>query len=112
MDINEIRKMIEDLFEQYGEYVLYGDDETNNLPDIIKNALQFVEPIYCYRDNSKEYYLESIVKEILDQTDWNLEYFVIDEAFDSSGLDIYVLSFILEYNGNRIYSFHNFYGRG
>ena len=111
MDINEIRRMIEGLFEEYGEYVLYEEDEINDLPDIIKNALQNVEPIYGYQDDSNEYYLESIAEEILAQTDWNLEYFVIDEAFDSPGLDIYVLSFILEYDGNRIYSFHNFYER-
>lgn len=113
MNAYEVKKIIENLFEENGEYIVYDfNDEVLDAPQELKPILEKVEPAYSYQDG-KEYHLLDIAEELCRQAGCQLNRFEIDDAFDSPGLDIYVLSFIIIGDKNeQIISFHNFYERG
>jgi hypothetical protein len=112
MNAYEAKKIIENLFEENGEYVIYDfSDETLEVPQEIKPILEKLEPTYCYQEE-KEYCLQDIAEELCRQADSQLSKFEIDEAFNSPGLDIYILSFVIIGDKNeQIFSFNNLYYR-
>jgi hypothetical protein len=114
MNAYEVKNLIENLFTENGEYIIYDfNDEVLDAPQELKPILEKIEPIFSYQDDSKEYHIQDIAEELCKRAGCQLSKFEIDEAFDSPGLDIYVLSFIIIGDKNeQIVSFHNFYERG
>lgn len=112
MNAYEVKSLIESLFVENGEYIFYDpDDEVLDVSPEIKPILEKLEPCYSYQ-NGSEYHIQDIAEEVCKQAGCQLNKFEIDEAFDSPGLDIYVLSFIIIGDKNeQIISFHNFYER-
>lgn len=113
MNAYEVKSLIENLFEENGETVLYDfNDEDLDAPQEIKPILEKVEPTYSYQ-NEREYFLQDIAEGLCKQAGCQLSRFEIDEAFNSPGLDIYVLSFVIIGDKNeQIFSFNNLYYRG
>ena len=114
MNAYEVKSLIENLFVENGEYIFYDpDDEVLDIPPEIKSILEKLEPCYSYRSGGGEYYIQDIAEEVCKQAGCQLNKFEIDKVFDSPGLDIYVLSFIIIDDKNeQIVSFHNCYERG
>lgn len=113
MNAYEVKKIIENLFEENGEYIVYNsEDEVLAAPQELEPVLEKLEPSYSYL-GSQEYHLQYIAEELCRQAGCQLSRFEIDKAFDSPGLDIYVLSFVIIGDKNeQIFSFHNFFEMG
>ena len=65
MNAYEVKNLIENLFEENGETVLYNfNDEDLDAPQEIKPILEKIEPTYSYQ-SEKEYFLQDIAEELL-----------------------------------------------
>ena len=123
--IENIRATIEDVFIRCGDYICVDKDsgETwrdafrRTFPDLIEEDIDiFISIIHVHgweNDEDVEIRTEDFATILCERNGCDLIEWCTDQVFDSPGLDIFVLSFIIE-NGlcnDLTYSFHNVYYR-
>jgi hypothetical protein len=124
--IEDIRVTIEDVFVGCGDYICIDKDngETwrdafrRTFPDMLEEDIDILIAITnshgLENDEGVEIRTEDFATILCERNGCDLIEWCSDQVFDSPGLDIFVLSFIIE-NGLCIdltYSFHNAYYRG
>lgn len=124
-EINDIKETIENVFVECGDYICVDKDsgETwrnafrRKFPDLTEEDIDVLTSITnaheWENDMSVEMYTDEFADVLCKRNSCNLIKWCTDQVFDSCGLDIFVLSFMIE-NGlcnDLTYSFHNVYYR-
>lgn len=124
--INNIKETIEDVFVECGKYICVDKDtgETwrdafrRTFPNLLEEDIDIlisIVNIYGYENvEGIEMYTGEFARVLCERNDCDLIEWQVDQVLDSPGLDVFVLSFIIE-NGlcnDLTYSFHNVYYRG
>lgn len=124
-EINDIKETIEGVFVECGDYICVDKDsgETwrdafkRKLPDLVEEDIDILISITnahgWENDEGVEMCTDEFADVLCERNGCDLIEWCSDQVFDSPGLDIFVLSFIIE-NGlcnDLVYSFHNVYYR-
>lgn len=125
MDINEVKEIIEEIYSECGDYLCLdrAADESwesafhRTFPDLPKDCgeifIDFLRKHDWDLDMGVEISTEDFAWALCDKYNYQIDEWWSDNVFDSPGLDIYVLSFVLS-NGlsnDSVYSFNNVYYR-
>lgn len=123
--VNNIKETIEDIFVECGDYICVDKDsgETwrdafrRQFPDMLEEDIDILISIAnshgWLNDEGVEMCTDEFADVLCERNGYDLNEWCSDQVFDSPGLDVFVLSFIIE-NGlcNELtYSFHNVYYR-
>lgn len=123
--VNDIKETIENVFVECGDYICVDKDsgETwrdafrRKFPDLTEEDIDILISITnahgWENDMSVEMYTDEFADVLCKRNSCNLIEWRTDQVFDSCGLDIFVLSFMIE-NGlcnDLTYSFHNVHYR-
>ena len=123
--INNIKETIEDVYVECGDYICVDKDtgETwrdafrrkfpNLLEEDIDILISIINAHEWLNDEGVEMDTEEFANVLCERNDCDLIEWWTDQVFDSPGLDVFVLSFVIE-NGlcnDLTYSFHNVHYR-
>lgn len=123
MDINTVKEAIEEVYTEEGNYFSIDRDTGESwedafhrtLPGLPKGCFEIFKKIlkeHGYEsDDCVEISTEEFAYALCDTYNYQIEEWESDNVFDSPGLDIYVLSFVLS-NGlsnDLVYSLNNVY---
>ena len=112
LSASEIVKIVSTLYTDHGETISIDNDENlhayfdTEIISLIESGE--LKPDYEY-NGSVEYTVESICYALCDKYGYSVNDYVTDMVFDSPGLDVYVMSFVVEDGTGVISSFHNVY---
>lgn len=125
MDVNKVKEIIEEIYSECGEYICLdraANESWDNafcrtFPDLPKDCVEvFKEYLKKHDwdlDMDVEISTEDFAWELCDKYEYQIDDWESDNVFDSPGLDVYVLSFVLN-NGlsnDSVYSFNNVFYR-
>lgn len=125
MDINKVKEIIEEIYSECGEYLCldraanesWDDAFSRMFPDLSKVCVEvFKDYLKAHDwdlDTGVEISTEDFAWALCDKYEYQIDDWESDNVFDSPGLDVYVLSFVLS-NGlsnDLVYSFNNVYYR-
>ena len=113
MNVYELMKQFENDFETYGPNVsLDKPDWKDELPLEIVEAYEngFLIPNWEDTD-SIEFGIEDLAKAMCEANGFELIDYIVDEVFDSPGLDVYVASIVIADGDKKVVSYHNVYNR-
>lgn len=123
--INNIKETIEDIYVECGNYIYLDRDEgetwrdafRRKFPDLLEEDIDILISIAnahdWLNDEDIEMCTDEFAEVLCERNGCDLIEWQTDQVFDSCGLDIFVLSFIIE-NGlcnDLTYSFHNVHYR-
>ena len=113
MTVKEIMRQLENDFEAFGPNVnLEKPDWKDCVSPEIAEAYENDTLIPNYEDAEViEFGAEDIAKAICEANGFELIDYVVDQVFDSPGLDVYVASIVIADGDNIITSYHNVYER-
>lgn len=122
---NNIKETIEDIFVECGDYICVDKDgiETwrnafrRKFPNLLEEDIDILIAITnshgWENDEGIEMCTDEFADVLCERNGCNLAEWCSDQVFDSPGLDVFVLSFVIE-NGlcnDLVYSFHNVHYR-
>lgn len=122
-DINSVKEIIEEVFSEEGNYTCIERDTDESwedalhrsLPDLPEDCIEVLKGLVTKNgdesNNATEISTEEFAYALCDIYDYQIEEWECDNVFDSPGLDIYILSFVLS-NGpsnDFTYSLNNVY---
>jgi hypothetical protein len=125
MDINEVKEIIEEIYSECGDYLCLDraineswDDAFGRMfPDLSKVCVEVFKDYLKKHDwdldMGVEISTEDFAWALCDKYEYQIDDWESDNVFDSPGLDVYVLSFVLS-NGlsnDSVYSFNNVFYR-
>ena len=120
--IDEIREIIENVYSEYGDYICIDRDEDETwlqaferaFPDMTADVIDVLVAIQHPWKSSEgcEIEMELFALTLCEKCGYCIEIWQSDQVFDSCGLDIFVLTFIIRGDGNKLaYSINNTYYR-
>ena len=113
MNVCELMKQLENDFEAFGPNIsLDKPDWKDNVSPEIGEAYENDTLVPVWEDaDSIEFGIEDLAKVMCEANGFNLIDYVVDQVFDSPGLDVYVASIVIADGDNIVTSYHNVYNR-
>lgn len=120
-DTNNIKETIEDVYDECGNYICVDKDtgETwrdafrRNFPDLLEEDIDILISITIAHgwenDEGVEMCTDEFADVLCERNGCDLVEWCTDQVFESPGLDVYVLSFVIEnsLSNDLVYSFNN-----
>ena len=113
MTIYEIKEKLENDFIACGDYVCLDKDDWKDYVDsAVIEAYENGTLTPNFEDkNYIEFCMEDIAQVECKANGFELIDYVVDQVFDSPGLDVFVASFVIAEGEDEVVSYHNVYNR-
>ena len=113
MNVCELMRQLENDFEAFGPNISFDKPDWKDCvsPEIAE-AYENGSLTPNQEDaDSIEFGIEDLAKVMCEANGFNLIDYVVDQVFDSPGLDVYVASIVIADGDNIVTSYHNVYNR-
>ena len=113
MTIYEIKEKLENDFTACGNYIVFDkEDWKDHVDAVIIEAYENGTLTPNFEDGDYiEFCIEDIAQAECKANGFELVDYVVDQVFDSPGLDVYVATFTIAEGDCKVTSYHNIYNR-
>lgn len=113
MNVCDLMRQLENDFEAFGPNISFEKPDWKDCvsPEIAEAYENGTLIPNWEDDDSIEFGAEDLAKAMCDANNFDLIDYVVDQVFDSPGLDVYVASIVIADGDNIVTSYHNVYNR-
>lgn len=113
MNVYDLMRQLENDFEAFGPNISFDkpDWKDHVSPEIVEAYENGSLTPNWEDDDSIEFGIEDLAKAMCEANGIELIDYVVDQVFDSPGLDVYVASIVIADDDEEAVSYHNVYNR-